>query len=55
MFLYTSFQGPDLSKDAIDDLVILCKLMIIISLAAQTAFFTWVRKKESVGTALYRC
>ena len=27
-FLYTSFYGPDLSKDVIDDLVILCKLVV---------------------------
>ena len=27
-FLYTSFHGPDLSKDVIDDLVILCKLVV---------------------------
>ena len=28
IFLYTSFHGPDLSKNVIDDLVILCKLVV---------------------------
>ena len=26
--MYTSFHGPDLSKDVIDVLVILCKLVV---------------------------